>query len=158
LDRVEIDGTCDDDEEQNQPQRCCGDDAEAASGPAGWIEEPRGGGVRAGKFQQGRGSAQFNNPDRSCRAKDEQGGLEVRVAKLERTVARLREQNKALKRAAVDAAEQRDALESARQAKTAARAAKPRRAPAKKRRGKTRMQQLGDGGAEANLDDSEADD
>jgi exonuclease VII small subunit len=81
--------------------------------------------------------------------------LEARVAKLERTLTRLREQNKELKRAALDAAEQRDALEAARQAKSAARAAKPRRAPAKVRRGNAGMQQPRDGGAagDAGADD-----
>jgi exonuclease VII small subunit len=81
--------------------------------------------------------------------------LEARVAKLERTVTRLREQNKELKRAALDAAEQRDALEAAQQAKPASRAAKSRRAPVKGRREKAGMQEPSDGGAggDAGTDD-----
>lgn len=84
--------------------------------------------------------------------------LEAHVAKLERTVARLRAQNKELKRAVADAAEQRDALEAAQQAKPAFRATKPRRAPVKGRRSKAAMQVPGDGGTGADPGDDGADD
>jgi hypothetical protein len=83
--------------------------------------------------------------------------LEVHVAKLERTVARLRAQNKELKRAVIDVSEQRDVLETAQPVKPAPRSAKPRRAPVKGRRGKPGMQEPGDGETGAGPGDEGAD-